>query len=493
LSRTLKGDLSAIVLKALDADPSRRYESVRAMAADLENFLAGRPVAARQQTAIYRAGKFLRRRWLPVSAAAVFVLGLAGAAVFAAHQAQVARAEASKAGKVNEFLNAMLSSSSEMSLDPQKTTVAQMLEAAESRLENNPPGDARTEATLRRSLGNSYGTVMRLDRSRPQLEKALTAFQSLHDEKEVNETLLSLADLASVEGRSEQAVPIYEQVLAYTKRLGKDAPPVLVFTVKNRLAHTLSMMLNRRLPEARALLDEAIALGNRDSSIPRVGVAMAMANRGVMLYNEGKQTEAEAMYRKALALGRQEDPNGVWQALPLLGLATLIGPWDPAGAADAAHQRYEVLASHFGSDNPNTAIAKILWARKRADAGDLGDGAAQVLEAMKVVRQQLSPLSIDRWFALSSAAHVLIEAKRFPEAEAISREMMPILDGNHVPDNDLRRAESLFELGRALRRQKKDREAAEVLTKSAEIYEASPGGSAMNMSKRIRAVLEQIQ
>jgi len=62
LSRALKGDLSAIVLRALEADPARRYASVRGLAADVENFAAGRPVAARPQTALYRAQKFLRRR-----------------------------------------------------------------------------------------------------------------------------------------------------------------------------------------------------------------------------------------------------------------------------------------------------------------------------------------------------------------------------------------------------------------------------------------------
>src|SRR6202040_848634 len=105
LRRVLEGDLSAIALKALEADPARRYESVRAMAADLENFLAGRPVTARPQTALYRGRKFLRRRWLPVSAAAVFVSGLAAAAAIDAYQARVAREEALKAEKVNEFLN----------------------------------------------------------------------------------------------------------------------------------------------------------------------------------------------------------------------------------------------------------------------------------------------------------------------------------------------------------------------------------------------------
>jgi eukaryotic-like serine/threonine-protein kinase len=134
LSRTLKGDLSAIVLKALESEPSRRYESVRALVADLENFLAGRPVTARPQTALYRTGKFLRRRWLPVSAAAVFVLGLAGASAFSLYQAKVARTAAFKAEKINEFLNDMMLSTGNLGFDPQKTTVAQMLDGAEARL-----------------------------------------------------------------------------------------------------------------------------------------------------------------------------------------------------------------------------------------------------------------------------------------------------------------------------------------------------------------------
>jgi tetratricopeptide (TPR) repeat protein len=92
LRRTLKGDVSAIVLKALEQDAGRRYESVRQFAADISSFLEGRPVLARPQTAFYRAGKFIRRRWLPVAAAAVFVLGLSGATFVAFRQARIAQA-----------------------------------------------------------------------------------------------------------------------------------------------------------------------------------------------------------------------------------------------------------------------------------------------------------------------------------------------------------------------------------------------------------------
>lgn len=92
LGRILKGDLSAVVLKALESDPARRYESVRQLADDIERYLGGRPVMARPQTALYRSGRFLRRHWIPAAASAVFVIGLAGASLAALHEAHVAEA-----------------------------------------------------------------------------------------------------------------------------------------------------------------------------------------------------------------------------------------------------------------------------------------------------------------------------------------------------------------------------------------------------------------
>ena len=304
--------------------------------------------------------------------------------------------------------------------------------------------------------------------------------------------MLRLADLNAVEGRAEESVRVYDQALEHVNHLGKNAPPMLVFLVKTELADKLSLILNRRLPEARSLSDEAIALADRDSSIPRINLAQAMGTRAIMLQNEGKRNQAEAMYRKALAIGRQEDPNGYWQAPVLFGLATLIAPKDPAGAAEISRQRYELIAGHVGQDNAQTAIAKILWARQRGDAGEPGEAAAQVLEAMEIVRKHYAESSMDRWFALSSSAHVLNQAKRYPEAESLAREMLPILDANHLPENDGRRAESLFELGKALHGENKDGEASEVLRKSAAIYEAG-GPSAAMMARWVRELLSEIR
>ncbi len=68
LRRALVGDLSAIVLKALESDPRRRYSSVEQLSADISAYLEGRPISARPPTFFYKGGKFVRKHWLPVAA-----------------------------------------------------------------------------------------------------------------------------------------------------------------------------------------------------------------------------------------------------------------------------------------------------------------------------------------------------------------------------------------------------------------------------------------
>jgi tetratricopeptide (TPR) repeat protein len=283
-----------------------------------------------------------------------------------------------------------------------------------------------------------------------------------------------LGKVASVNGRSEEAVQDYEQALEHLNHLGKDAPSRTVFAAKEGLALTLSLVLGRRLPDAQRLLEEAIALADRDSSIPRVNVATAMSLYASNLDKQGKPSEAEAMARKALAIGRQEDADGMWQAQPLYFLGVLIHKKNPAEATALARRRYEVFVNNLGPDNAQTAIAKILWARFRAvSTGEADEAAKQVLEAIEVVRAQFPSPSMERWVGLSSTVFVLNKAKRFKDAEPLAREMLPIVDANRLAQNDPRRAESWLGLGQALHGEKKEREAAEALKKAAAIYDSA--------------------
>ena len=64
LRRSLRGDLDLIVMKALEKDRDRRYESAHELARDLERFLGQEPIACRPPSAIYRLRKLARRHQL---------------------------------------------------------------------------------------------------------------------------------------------------------------------------------------------------------------------------------------------------------------------------------------------------------------------------------------------------------------------------------------------------------------------------------------------
>jgi eukaryotic-like serine/threonine-protein kinase len=76
LSQSLRGELDWIVMKALEKDRNRRYESASAFARDVERYLADEPVQACPPSLGYRLRKFVRRNRGPVLAVAVVVLSL---------------------------------------------------------------------------------------------------------------------------------------------------------------------------------------------------------------------------------------------------------------------------------------------------------------------------------------------------------------------------------------------------------------------------------
>ncbi len=79
LIRLLKGDLDWIVMKCLEKDRSRRYETANGLAADLKRYLNNEPVTAGPPGAIYALRKFAaRNRWPVILSATAVVLTFAG-------------------------------------------------------------------------------------------------------------------------------------------------------------------------------------------------------------------------------------------------------------------------------------------------------------------------------------------------------------------------------------------------------------------------------
>jgi hypothetical protein len=83
----VRGELDWIVMKALEKDRSRRYETANGFALDVQRYLAGEPVLAVPPSAGYRLRKFVRKNRGPLSVAAAFLLLLTVSAIASTWQA----------------------------------------------------------------------------------------------------------------------------------------------------------------------------------------------------------------------------------------------------------------------------------------------------------------------------------------------------------------------------------------------------------------------
>ncbi len=109
LTQILLGDLDWIVMKALDKDRDRRYESANGFARDIDRYLKNEPVEARPPSLAYRARKFVKKNRGLVSAMSAIValslLGIAGIAWFAvdANSSRLEAEESATVARTNEM------------------------------------------------------------------------------------------------------------------------------------------------------------------------------------------------------------------------------------------------------------------------------------------------------------------------------------------------------------------------------------------------------
>jgi eukaryotic-like serine/threonine-protein kinase len=156
-SRALRGDLETIAERALMKDPAQRYRSVELLRGDVENYLAGRPILARPQTALYRAGKFIQRHRFGVVAAAVATVLLIGTTVVAVNQAIQSRQRFEQLRKLARTF--IFEFNDELQRVPGNTKAnALLVSTAKEYLDN-----------LARSAGNDRGLLLELAQAHERL------------------------------------------------------------------------------------------------------------------------------------------------------------------------------------------------------------------------------------------------------------------------------------------------------------------------------------
>ena len=158
LQRALRGDLDAILLRALARQREQRYPSAEALADDLLRWRDGRPVSAQRPHAGYLLGKFVRRHRLAVGAGTAALLALVLTTGVALVQGQQAREQAQRAQASRDFLAGLFERADPDLRAGRDATLREQLEPAEREAARLPPEQRRevlaTVAGLWEKLGD---------------------------------------------------------------------------------------------------------------------------------------------------------------------------------------------------------------------------------------------------------------------------------------------------------------------------------------------------
>jgi eukaryotic-like serine/threonine-protein kinase len=162
--KILRGDLDNIVLMALRKEPERRYQSAEQFSDDIRRHLEGRPVTARKDTAGYRAGKFIGRNKIALTAAALIFLSLVGGIIATTLQAYRTRQQKALAERrfndVRKLAHAVLFDYHDAIKDlPGATKVRERLVEDALVYLDNLAKDARGDPALQRELAAAYQKV----------------------------------------------------------------------------------------------------------------------------------------------------------------------------------------------------------------------------------------------------------------------------------------------------------------------------------------------
>ena len=257
LRDSLHGELDWIVMRALEKDRNRRYESASAMAADVERYLNDEPVAACPPSTVYRLRKFARRNktlFGTAAAVAAVLLMAAGGSLWQAVEATAAR-DLAKAAATAEATARQQAEANEREAQARQDEIAAVLNFVEERIFSTarPEGqegglgrdvrlrDAITtalsyleaafpeqpliEARLRNTLGKSFRYLGEAGAARQQHERAGDLYRSQlgPDHPDTLDSMVLLANSYRQLGRYEDALSLQEKTLELQK--AKLVPP----------------------------------------------------------------------------------------------------------------------------------------------------------------------------------------------------------------------------------------------------------------------------
>jgi len=453
LVHLLRGDLDWIVMKALEKDRARRYETANGLARDVERYMGDEPVVARPPSKMYRFQKLARRNKLAFAAAgavaATLLVGLGLATwqfieksrayrlTLLAEQAQErlrlqAQASEKQARAINRFLteDLLFQATPEQTARDKKVTMEEVLDVATSNLDHKVEiaQQPELEVTLRLDIGTTYEMLGALGEAERNLRIALKLFRSALGPENLD-TLAAeheLAKLLSGQRKDEESERLaHEAWQGRLRLLGAEHP----YTLSSEELYEEALAEQGKLQEAEPIARQILQIHERVLGPNDPATISSLGDLGELLQLRGSNAEAEPYIRDTLTRiqrnGSADTHDGFICVKELAYLRLVQG--DPAEAQKLLEEALPRARKRLGPDNFLTLFIQRVLVRALAEEGRLVEAEAlgkETLNARLSTRANQDDVGTGR--TLLYLGRVLVEESKLDEAEPRLQEALTI-------------------------------------------------------------------
>ena len=449
LSGLVRGELDWIVMKALEKDRTRRYETASGMAADLRRYLDDEPVQACPPSVRYKLSKLVRKHRVALvtigSFALLLVLGTAAstwqailatdakqaaikAEARATASAKQARTEAATARAVNDFLKDLLAEAGPLkNARDRKVTVEAVLNKASARIAGKFDANPEVEAAIRQTIGQAYWDLGLHQEGQPHLVRALELRRRVLGQ-EHPDTLTSMSDLAllyDVRGYYEKAESLFTQALAIRRRrLGPEHPDTLT-----SMSYLASLYANQGINEkAEPLFSEVLAVRHRVLGPEHPKTIISMNRLAELHLIRGRYEKAEPLFTQSMeALRRVLGPE---HQDTLASVSSLAELYRSRGREEEAEplltQVLEAQRRVLGPEHPSTITSMNRLAELHLTRGRYEKAEPLFTQAFEAARRVLGPEHPTTLFSMNNLAKLYYTLGQYENAEPLYTQALEI-------------------------------------------------------------------
>src|ERR1044071_9119128 len=381
--KLLSTDLDWIVMKCLEKDRARRYETANGLATDINRHLNNEPVVARPPSQFYRFQKSVQRNKLAFGAATTVALALVIGFAVSSWMFFKAKAEKEKAPVASvmseetaQFLREVLKSAGPQAARGRDTTLLhQVLASASERAEKDLKHQPEVQGGIWMTLGNTYSDI----------------------------------------GEMPLAVAMFQHAADSYRLVGVKAEAKLARAL-GRLGSRQSFTGNISTGSTNALL--GLQLARKCGDPETLATCLFEVARSFNAYGTGS-SQGLPYVREALAIRRQRGTNQLSLAACMSWLAGLLGSTDEG---ESLHKEALALErKYLGTDHPNIASSLFGLGQTLLKRGKLEEAEAALREAVDLYRKVHDPNHPYQPLVLRFFAQALVLRGKGSEAEAVVR------------------------------------------------------------------------